>query len=324
LPAHLRPSFRVVDDGGEPVAEGADLSELKDRLKQQARSVTGPGHEVEQIGLTSWTIGELSREVEVGDPPVKAYPALVDEGGSVAVRLVATPREQSDAMWAGCRRLLALSLPSVGRILRLQIDDDAKRAIRSGPHGSAAEWVADCTTCVAGGVLSDGGGPAWNAEEFAALVDLAWEDLDDRADAVAGSSLRILTAAAKVRRSLASFEGPAADDIHGQLDQLVYPNFVAAVGADHLEDIERYLLAIERRIERVREDPVRDAELMAKVHRLEEEHDRLMDIVGPTPELANIAWMLQELRVSFFAQSLGTRGKVSEQRIAKALADATR
>lgn len=118
-------------------------------------------------------------------------------------------------------------------------------------------------------------------------------------------------------------EGPAADDLRGQLDQLVYPNFVTAVGAGHLDDIERYLLAMQRRLERLGEDPVRDAELMAKVHHLEEEYDRVMDVVGPTPELADVAWMLQELRVSFFAQALGTKGKVSEQRIVKALADAT-
>jgi ATP-dependent helicase HrpA len=72
------------------------------------------------------------------------------------------------------------------------------------------------------------------------------------------------------------------------------------------------------------EDPIRDAELMAKVQRLEAEHDRLIDVIGPTPELTDVAWMLQELRVSFFAQTLGTSGKVSERRIEKALAHASR
>jgi len=322
LPSHLRPSFRIVDDLGAPIAEGDDLTVLKDRLREQARAATGPDHELERIGLTAWTIGELPRVVEIGDPPVKAYPALVDEGGSVAVRLLATPFEQADAMWAGCRRLLALSLPSTGRILRLLLSDDAKRSIRSGPHGSPAEWVADCTTCVTGGVLADGGGPAWNAVEFDALVALAREDLTERVDAIGGASLRILSVAGDVRRAL-DRNGPAADDMQGQLDQLVYPGFITSVGAGHLDDVERYLRAMERRLARLSEDPVRDAELMVRVQRLEAEHDRLVDAVGPTPELADVAWMLQELRVSLFAQSLGTKGKVSEQRIAKALADAT-
>jgi ATP-dependent helicase HrpA len=319
LPPHLKPSFRIIDDQGEPVAEGADLAALRQDLKEQARAVAGPGHELERIGLTTWSIGELPRVVEIGEPPVKAYPALIDEGGSVAVRLLATPQEQADAMWAGCRRLLALSLPSIGRILRLLLTDRAKRSVRSGPHGSPGEWVADCTTCVAGSVIGDAGGPAWDAVAFDALVNRAREDLTERADAVGETSLRILAVASDVRRTLDTAEGPAGDDMRGQLDQLVYPGFVTAVGAGHLEDVERYLHAMQRRLERLAEDPARDAEFMAKVQRLEAEHDRLVDVLGPTSELADIGWMLQELRVSYFAQTLGTRGKVSEQRIARAL-----
>jgi len=324
LPAHLRPSFRIVDDRGEPVAQGDDLAELKGQLKEQARAATGPGHDLERIGLTSWSIGELPRVVEIGDPPVKAYPALVDEGGSVAVRLLATPLEQADAMWKGCRRLLALNLPSIGRILRLLLTDEAKRSVRSGPHGSPAEWTADCTTCVAGSVLTDAGAPAWNAVEFDALLATARDNLAERVDAVGGASLEVLAVAAEVRRALVGVEGPAGDDMRGQLDQFVYPGFVTSVGAGHLADVERYLRAMQRRLERLAVDPARDAELMANVQHLEAEHDRLVGVIGPTPELADIAWMLQELRVSFFAQTLGTRGKVSEQRIAKALADAAR
>ena len=324
LPAHLRPSFRIVDDHGEPVAQGGDLGELKHQLEVQARTATGPGHDLERIGLTSWSIGELPRVVEIGDPPVKAYPALVDEGGSVAVRLLATPLEQADAMWKGCRRLLALNLPSIGRILRLLLTEEARRLARSGPHGSPAEWVADCTTCVAGSVLADAGGPAWNATEFDALIAAAGDDLAERVDTIGESSLEILAAAADVRRALAGVEGPAGDDMRGQLDQLVYPGFVTSVGAGHLADVERYVRALHRRLERFVEDPIRDAELMAKVQRLEAEHDRLIDVIGPTPELTDVAWMLQELRVSFFAQTLGTSGKVSERRIEKALAHASR
>jgi ATP-dependent helicase HrpA len=324
LPAHLRPSFRVVDDHGEPVAQGHDLAELKEQLKEQARAVTGPGHDLERIGLTSWSIGELPRVVEIGDPPVKAYPALVDEGGSVAVRLLATPLEQADAMWKGCRRLLALGLPSIGRILRLLLTDEAKRSVRSGPHGSPAEWIADCTTCVAGGAMDDAGGPAWDAVAFDGLVELAGRDLAERTDRVGTVSLRILELAAELTRALARSGGPAVEDMRAQLDQLVYPGFVTSVGAAHLDDVERYLRAMLRRLERLAEDPVKDAELMVRVQRLEAEHDRLVDVIGPTPGLVDIAWMLQELRVSYFAQSLGTSGKVSEQRILRALADTAR
>jgi len=324
LPPHLKPSFRIVDGEGDPVAEGSDLAALKEDLKEQARAATGPGHELERIGLTAWSFGELPEVVRIGDPPVNAYPALIDEGGSVAIRLLATRQEQADAMWAGCRRLLALSLPATGKILRLLLDDQAKRTVRSGPHGSPAEWIADCTTCVAGGAMDDAGGPAWDAVAFDGLVELAGRDLAERTDRVGTVSLRILELAAELTRALARSDGPAVEDMRAQLDQLVYPGFVTSVGPAHLDDVERYLRAMLRRLERLAEDPVKDAELMVRVQRLEAEHDRLVDMIGPTPGLVDIAWMLQELRVSFFAQSLGTSGKVSEQRILRALADTAR
>jgi ATP-dependent helicase HrpA len=322
LPPHLKPAFRIVDNRGEPVAEGEDLAVLKERLREEARAVAGPSHELEQIGLTTWSIGELPQVVEIGHPSVNAYPALIDEGGSVAVRLLATPQEQADAMWVGARRLLALNLPSTGRILRLLLDDESKRLVRSGPHGSPAEWVDDCSTCVAGGVLTDAGGPPRDGVAFDALIALAREDLAGRAEAVGAASLRILATARDVRTALGRVEGPAADDMASQLEQLVYPGFVTAVGAGRLGDVERYLRGMQRRIERLAEDPARDTEQMTRVQRLEAEYERLVESLDPSPELVEIAWALQELRVSFFAQALGTRGKVSEQRIANALADA--
>ena len=325
LPSHLRPTFRVVDDQGEPVAEGDDLAVLKAELRDAARAMPATTHELEQIGLTTWSIGALPRVVEIGDADrrVRAYPALVDEGGSVAVRLLATADEQADAMWAGTARLLALNLPSAGKMLRLLLTADAKRAIRSGPHGAPAEWVDDCLTCVAGQVIADAGGPPFDGVGFDALVARAREDLDKRVEAVGSASLRILGLARSLRTTLGRTDADAPQvavaDMQGQLDQLIYPGFLTAVGASRLVDVERYLRAIERRLERLVENPQRDRELMTRVQRLEGEYERLCEALAPSPEPAEIAWMLQELRVSLFAQALGTRGKVSEQRIAKAL-----
>jgi ATP-dependent helicase HrpA len=111
----------------------------------------------------------------------------------------------------------------------------------------------------------------------------------------------------------------AAADIDLQLERLVYPGFLTGVGAARLPDVHRYLEAIERRLEQLPQDPLRDGDFMARINRLEDEHDRLREALPPSPELIAVAWMLEELRVSFFAQSLGTNGKVSEKRIEKAL-----
>ena len=113
--------------------------------------------------------------------------------------------------------------------------------------------------------------------------------------------------------------GAVLQDVADQVTSLVYPGFVTAVGSRRLPDIRRYLEAAGRRLQRLAENPARDAELMAVIHELEAELDRLRDALPDEPRLLDIAWMIQELRVSFFAQALGTRGKVSEQRIRRAL-----
>jgi ATP-dependent helicase HrpA len=104
-----------------------------------------------------------------------------------------------------------------------------------------------------------------------------------------------------------------------QANRLVYPGFLRNIGTARVADVHRYLQAMAARLERLPRDPARDTDLIARVHRLEEQHDRLLETLPTTPELIEVAWMLEELRVSFFAQSLGTKGKVSERRIERAL-----
>jgi ATP-dependent helicase HrpA len=104
-----------------------------------------------------------------------------------------------------------------------------------------------------------------------------------------------------------------------QLDGLVYPGFLTGVGSRNLSRIGRYLAAIEHRLDRLPESATRDRDAMVRVQRLDRDHDRLIDAMGWTPELEVIMWQLQELRVSLFAQHLGTDGPVSEKRIRAAL-----
>jgi ATP-dependent helicase HrpA len=108
-------------------------------------------------------------------------------------------------------------------------------------------------------------------------------------------------------------------DVEEQVDRLIYPGFLAGVGAGRLADVHRYLQAIERRLERLPENGERDRQMMAAVRKLEAEHDRLREAQPDSASLLEVAWMLQELRVSLFAQALGTRGKVSEKRIVEAM-----
>jgi ATP-dependent helicase HrpA len=327
LPAHLRPTFRVVGPSGEVVASGDDLGELKATLVAEARAaVTSATHPLEQIGLTGWSIGELPRRVDVANG-VRAYPALVDEGDSVSVRLLATPDEAERAMRHGTRRLLLLALPTPGKLLRPLITDRAKLILKAGPYDLPSDWADDCLSAAVDHIVEESGGPAWDGVGFDRLLRAAKDRLDRTITDFGRRSLAVMeqlwAVGVAVDRLPANpaFQQAVAD-ITAQVNLMVYEGFITAVGLERLTDIERYLTAAERRLERLPADRVRDTRLMDQVHALETEHDRLNDALGATPELVDIAWMLQELRVSLFAQQLGTKGPVSETRIRRALADA--
>ncbi len=328
LPVHLRPTFRVVDEEGGVVAEGKDLAAIKAGLVAEARSALAAGrHDIEQDGLTAWSIGELPRVIDIEGElsRARAYPALVDEGDSVAVRLMATAEEQADAMWTGTIRLLLLNLPSPDRLLRPMLSNDAKLMIKAGPYRSAAEWVDDCLACAVGGVMADHGGPAWDAPGFDELLSFTRDLLGERATAIGSESLALLEAVQRVSDLASRLEvdafGESVADVDDQLAMLMYPGLLAGVGEQRVADVHRYVRAMEYRLEHLPGNPGRDLEMMDRVHRLENEYERLAALLPPSPEVVEIAWMLQELRVSLFAQAIGTRGKVSEKRVKRALAD---
>ncbi|MGF1665010.1 MAG: ATP-dependent RNA helicase HrpA [Acidimicrobiia bacterium] len=327
LPPHLRPTFRVVGPSGEVVASGDDLGELKNALVAEARAVmTSTTHPLEQTGLTGWSIGELPRRVEVANG-VRAYPALIDARDSVSVRLLATPDEAEQAMRQGTRRLLLLVLPSPGKLLRPLITDRAKLILKAGPYDLPSDWADDCLAAAVDHIVNEAGGPAWDGVGFDRLLRTTRDRLDRTITEFGRRSLAVMEQLWAVGVAVDGLPtnpalAQAVADITAQVNVMIYQGFVTAVGMERLADIERYLTAAERRLERLPADPGRDATLMAQVHALELEHDRLMDAVGATPELIEVAWMLQELRVSLFAQQLGTRGTVSAARISRALAEA--
>ncbi|MCP4306002.1 MAG: ATP-dependent RNA helicase HrpA [bacterium] len=328
LPAHLRPIFRIIDESGTPIATGPDLPQLKNLVKEETRSVVqAASHDLERTGLTSWSIGELPTVVEVaGDgPAMQAYPALVDEDESVGVRLLATPTEQDTAMWQGTIRLLLLNLPSPGKLLRPFLTPEAKQALRTGPHADQTEWVEDCLGCALGEIVVEAGGPAWDGVGFDRLLTRARDELHTRVTSVAQDSLALLVALESTEVAFNRLDEErhvaAITDIANQVGSLIYPRFLTSIGSERIPDVRRYLEAIERRIDRLPQDAVRDTTNLELVHQLEEELDRLSAAMPDEPRLMDVAWMIQEFRVSLFAQTLGTRGKVSEKRIRNLLTE---
>ncbi len=326
IPSHLRPRFRIVDSEGHPIAESSDLDELRASFREEARAaVSTSRHQIEVEGLTSWTIGDLPRVVTIEGPghDIEAYPALVDDGELVAVRLMATREEQADAMWEGLRKLLAFHLNAPGKLLRSLLTDDAKLALVTSQYADQTEWLNDCLACALDAVMLDAGGLVWTEAGFGRLLSHMRDTVADRLEDVGRTSIAIMVTLrnayiAAEPLGAEAFE-PSIADVGDQLSRLVYPGMLTAVGIGRLDDLHRYLQAVEYRLSRLAETLPRDRERMARIQPLEAEHDHLLDTLPRSPELIDIGWQLQELRVSLYAQHLGVKGTVSEKRIRTAL-----
>jgi ATP-dependent helicase HrpA len=329
VPDHLKLTYRVID-GDREVSRGKDLAALQAQLKAEVRAtVTAAAPGIARSGLTSWDFGPLPRTLEQDRAGfrVTAYPALVDEGKTVGVEVFDTAGEQAAAMIAGTRRLLLLTLPNPATFLQGRLTNQEKLALSRNPHRSVPELLRDAAGAAVDRLVAQGGGPAWDPDAFAALRDHVRADLVDTVVAVVARVERALAAqhAAELRIArMSSLDALAAlTDVRAQLSGLIYPGFITATGWTHLGDLPRYLAAVERRLDRLGQDPTRDRAGQARIAQVQKEYDAMQAALPPSRRraeaVAEIRWMIEELRVNIFAQALGTPYPVSEQRIYKAM-----
>ncbi|RNL83525.1 ATP-dependent RNA helicase HrpA [Halostreptopolyspora alba] len=331
VPDHLRMTFRAVDSEGRRLAEGKSLDELRERLRPQLRAeLSQRASGIERSGLTEWDFGPLDQTFEraAAGPAVKGYPALVDEGDSVAIRILDTEAEQRRSMWAGVRRLLLLRVPSPEATVQRGLDNPTKLALGHAPHGSMAAFLEDCLLCSTDALMAEAGAPVWDAEAFDKLCEYVRAELADTLADVVTEAAGVLAKAHEVERKLKGTTSlallPSLNDIRGQLAGLVHTGFVTEAGRSRLAHVHRYLRAAERRLAKLSENPRRDQASMASVERMRQAWRDLVDEVGPAraaeADVAEIGWMLEELRVSYFAQEIGTAYPVSEKRVLRAIA----
>ncbi|MEV4707997.1 ATP-dependent RNA helicase HrpA [Actinoplanes sp. NPDC049316] len=331
VPEHLRMNFRVVGEDGQVVGEGRDLEVLRTSLAPKVQeTISAAAGDIERRGLRTNDFGTLPRTVKQirGGYEVTVYPALADEGDSVAIRVFETEAEQREAMRAGTRRLLLLTLPPAARYLQGRLDNRAKLELsRGNPYRSIAELLDDCAGAAVDRLVQDAGGPAWSSEAFTALREEVRAELVDATATVVKQVQAVLATAYEIGQRLSTTRDPALvpalADIRAQLKSLVYPGFVTDTGWRQLHHLPRYLKGIAYRLDRLGGTLARDRQLMGQLHEIEAEYRELRAELprgGPADEgLREIRWMLEELRINFFAQSLGTAYPVSDKRIFKAM-----
>ncbi|WP_371528351.1 ATP-dependent RNA helicase HrpA [Streptomyces sp. NBC_01283] len=343
VPDHLKITFRIIDERRRNLAEDKDLEALKLQLRPKARKAlsqaaaataekTG-GSAVERSGLTDWSIGSLSRVFETrrAGQPVKAYPALVDDGSAantVSVRLFDTEAEQQQAMWKGTRRLILRNIPvNPAKFASDKLTNAQKIALSANPHGSIQALFADCAMAAADKLIGDFGGPAWDEESYRKLYEKVRAEIVDTTVRTVSQVQQVLAAWQACERRLKSTKSPTLlanlADVRAQLDALVGPGFVTATGIRRLADLMRYMTAADRRLQQMPTNVQRDTSRMEKVHEMQDEYAWLLEQLPqgrPVPrEVLDIRWMLEELRVSYFAHALGTAYPVSDKRIVKAI-----
>jgi ATP-dependent helicase HrpA len=326
LPNHLRPIYRVVTDDGDLLAQSRDLESIRTQLADEIRDVLSGGeHELVRSGEIRWVFGDLPQRVRISaaGQDVDAFPALVDEGDTVGVQLLPDATQQYESMWLGTCRLLRLNVGGSARMLNDLLDNSAILALVSSPHGSKLAWVNDAADSIFSGLLEGAGGLTWNEVEFDLLTDRIRVELPHAVDTIGRHAVEILVVAAGLRRDLAlpvsTVLHPAYLDMRAQLDRLIYPNHLSAVGAARLPDVARYLNGIRVRLDKLPDRVAQDSRLMTGCRALESEFDEYTERLTPSPGIEDLSWQLEEFRIATFAQQLGTREKVSERRIRAAI-----
>jgi len=337
IPAHLRPTFSVMDERGTTVASAKDLGALQEQLKSTtresvARASVAPNasrvtNALERTGLTTWDFDGLPRLLDTrqGSNTIRAYPALIDAGTTVSIRLMSTPGDQTRMHAAGVRRMLQLAIPSPVTYVQDHLTTTEKLSLTQSPYRTTGELFADCMVACIDAVVGDR--EIYTLAEFELARDEVSATIMDSMFATASLVSAIVLAgrvAEKAIKAASSVQllSPLAD-MREQLGSLIYPGFVSTTGLVQLRRTPLYLAGIVHRIDKLGENLGRDRVWMTEVQTATQHYESAGGTLPLAPglpaDLKLARWMLEELRISLFAQHLGAVGPVSLQRIVKAL-----
>ncbi|PAR96606.1 ATP-dependent RNA helicase HrpA [Vibrio cholerae] len=331
LPAHLKITYRAVDHRNRKLNESCDLHELKESLKEKVQETLSQvaDDDIEQRDLHTWSFGELPKvyQQKRGGFEVRAYPALVDKKDSVEIKLFETEQEQLSAMRAGQRRLILLNVPSPIKYLHANLPNKSKLGLYFNPYGKVLDLIDDCIACGVDKLIEERGGMVWEPQAFEALKEHVRAELGDTVVEIAKQVETILTTAYNINKRLKGkvdfTMAFALSDVKAQIEGLIFSGFATECGWKRLPDILRYMRAIERRMEKLPVDPNKDRLHMLKIESVANKYKELLNKIPKgmaiPDNVREIRWMLEELRVSYFAQQLGTPYPVSDKRITNAI-----
>lgn len=333
IPDHLRMKFKLVGGDGSEVAQGEDLPALRRRYADAGKQVFAhiPSSDLERSGVTRWDFGALpeSLDLERAGIRMRGFPALVDRGDGVDIRVLDSADSAEQAMRSGLRRLVMLHLAADVRYLRKNLPglDRMRLQYAKAPKAEGIEPPRDLADELVALSLDltfiEGQPPLRDQETFERRLADNKGRLVSTASEVCALAASVLDQYHAVRKRLSGMNQinwmPSIMDMREQIDALVFRGFLQAVDYGHLQHFPRYLKAVDTRAEKLSYGAAKDQQLMREMAKLRErwqERSKAARSAGRRdPRLAEIRWMIEELRVSFFAQQLGTAYPISLKRI---------
>ncbi|XKM14539.1 ATP-dependent RNA helicase HrpA [Orbaceae bacterium ac157xtp] len=336
LPSYLTLSFSITNDKNEAIATGKDLTELRKKLNKSIQNelvkiTQSTSNTIEKDNITNWDFGNLPQvyENKLDNLVVKAYPTLVDNKESVSIKLVNTEEQQKSLLKTGIRRLIYINIPSPIKYLHEKLPNKAKLGLYFNPFGSIKELIDDCIFCGIDLLIKQNNGLTFEESHFVHLLNKIKNDINPTIVTTAQHVEKILTLnyniSKKLKGRLDLRAALSLNDIKTQLSKLIYKGFVTKTGYERLNDLYRYLTAIEKRLDKLFIDPNKDRLQMLKVESVTSKYNELLNNIerykDSLPQIEEIRWMIEELRVNLFAQQIGTPYPISEKRIFQAIED---
>ena len=327
LVPHLSMNFKIVNENGKLLKQGRNLDELKDglqgRVQASIKKVADKG--IERSDIANWDFKDLpkSYEKKVANITIKAFPALVDKNKSVAIELFEHESLAEQAMLDGVSRLILLSIPSPVKYLQQKLPNKSKLGLYFNPFGSINDLLDDCIVAGCQFLVNEYGELPRAQQEFEACKEHVRAEIADCVLSAAIKVERVLSLAHDVRKKMKGKMSlnvvQSHGDIKSQLEAMVFKGFITKAGYQRLDDIARYLTAMERRLEKLQIDPNQDRLKMLEVEKVQKALDAVVALQPKgqplRKELVQGYWMIEELRVSLFAQNLKTPFPISTKRI---------
>ncbi len=325
IEGHLRPTF-VVKDAQKEVARGTDLDELRVALAPKiGAKLTRSAKRISATGQTSWTFGTIATSVQLTGSVV-GYPALVDETRAVGLMVAETATRASHEHVRGLRRLLTLVNPSPVRWVVSHMGNQDKLALGSSAYPSVPDLLADAWLKASEQLLRQTKVPdeVRDAATFSSVADAVRAECPLQTQAVVRIAAQVLAAQTEVENALEALakEDPLRRDVTEQLANLTFNRFISATPDPWFERLPVYVSAISIRLRGAQKNRARDDRARLEVENVEAEYAQLCDAQPPgplPPAVEEVAFLIEELRVSLFAQGVRTAVPISAKRVRQAL-----